>query len=201
MTGQRFGRWTVLERAPSSDRFAYWLCRCDCGNIRVVRGVRIRLGRSRSCGCLAADKSRDRAIVHGHSKSRAYASWRNMIARCEDPNHNSYADYGGRGIEICDNWKSFEKFYADMGDPPEGKTLERIDNNGSYCPENCTWASKKQQARNKRSNRMITLDNETRCLAEWCDLYGIDPDLVWGRLRRGWDAKKALTLPKLNIHD
>jgi hypothetical protein len=136
--------------------------------------------------------------AHGHSKgagSPTYQTWRNMRSRCENPNVPAYKNYGGRGITVCERWKTFENFLADMGERPEGMTIERIDNDRGYEPGNCRWATYNEQARNMRSNQRITLNGETKCLTEWAEQYGIKMPTLWARLRMGWSVEEALTKP------
>lgn len=157
LTGRTFGRWTVLKRNQTIGVQIYWTCRCECGTEREVAGVSLRFERSLSCGCLNIELSRKR-IAHGHTrrengnkrKSRVYSIWQNMWARCTSPTHDNYRYYGGRGIRVCKRWDVFESFLSDMGEPPPGLTLDRIDNEGNYEQGNCRWATRKQQSANKR---------------------------------------------------
>lgn len=141
---KRFGRWTVIARGPSLH--ARWLCRCDCGYEALIRATRLRAGESWRCTSCAA---KARALRHGQSTSAVYKRWRGMIDRCFNPSTANYKYYGGRGISVCDRWQKFENFLADMGEPPPGLTLDRINNNGNYEPDNCRWATWFEQARNK----------------------------------------------------
>ena len=183
LTGQRFGRLVIVDRATGGGKHIYWNCICDCGTSTVVRGDRIASGWTASCGCL----QRERAGVkptHGKCFSKAYASWNQMVQRCSNPNNQAYALYGERGIMVCEQWKKFENFYADMGDRPKGLTIERIDNNVGYSPSNCKWATYMEQNRNRRDNRTIKHQGEERCLSEWAEIVGINSSTLDGRLKR-----------------
>jgi hypothetical protein len=158
ITGQRFGRWTVLRRCPRRDnqRHTFWVCRCDCGTEREVVGCNLRLRGSSSCGC---DKGL--RTTHGGSYSSEYSTWRAMRARCRDPNEVGFKNYGGRGITVCDRWdESFAAFLEDMGAKPNKRlTLERVDNSRGYEPSNCIWATRVQQRKNRRTKAQVMEDN------------------------------------------
>jgi hypothetical protein len=161
LAGMKFGRWTVLALHPKRCAKAVrWHCVCDCGSERLVTGPHLRHGQSRSCGCLRRETTKTLRTKHGQAKrdkrgkrTRIYSRWTSMLQRCNNPNNNSFANYGARGIRVCERWLSFENFFADMGHPPRGKSLDRINVDGNYEPSNCRWASIFEQARNKRRAR------------------------------------------------
>lgn len=138
-------------------------------------------------------------LTHGHAKnhkpSRTWLAWRQMRQRCQDPKHKSYADYGGRGILVCDEWATFERFLLDMGERPDGKGIDRRDNDKGYSKNNCRWAAAQEQQQNKRNNRNITYNGETHCSDEWARRVGLKVITLHKRLLHGWDVERALTTP------
>ena len=149
LTGKRFGRWHVIALHPERSRRGEtrWVCRCDCGIERVVRSFRLRVGDTKSCGCLARERTKTKREM---LCARVYWVWRSMKQRCFNPRHRAYRYYGGRGITVCDRWQSVQNFFADMGERPPGMSLDRINNDLGYFPENCRWATKAQQMANRR---------------------------------------------------
>jgi hypothetical protein len=184
---KRIGRITVVKEVTGG-----WLCKCDCGKEWVVPGFNLRTGRVKSCGCYNHDKAKLQG-THRKSRSRAYKIWAGMIQRCRNPKNPSYYLYGGRGIRVHKPWLRFEKFYADVGDPPPGTTIDRKNTNGHYVPRNVRWASSLQQGRNTRRNRIVEINGVKKPLSEWCALRGLKYDTVMKRLKRGWTEIRALT--------
>ena len=187
LSGMTFSKWTVLQRVPSKTGRSQWLCRCECGTERAVDGYSLRIGTTKSCGCIRESTSRQQATVHGMKYTREYEAWCRMISRCTNPNHPSYHRYGGRGIQICKRWReSAEAFYEDMGPRPSPiHSIDRIDNDGDYTPDNCRWATPEQQARNRSTNHIIEHDGRALCIAEWAEAIGAGYYALYGQLRRG----------------
>lgn len=197
--GDRFGRLVVtseiLIKLPNG-RLGYH-CLCDCGNQIATRAVQLKSGKTRSCGCLASEQTVARNFRHGSSHDTCYHIWKAMIDRCGNPNNRAYHRYGGRGIRVCDSWlKSPDAFIRDMGDRPENGTLERIDNNKGYCPDNCKWATRRQQSRNREAIHRLTYNGETHCLTEWSEKCGFSRGVISKRLNLGWPVSDALTKPQ-----
>lgn len=205
LTGQRFGRLTVLGRRPSdkSGRIR-WECLCDCGNKTIVAGTRLRKGASKSCGCYQRDAVRAHNLTHGETRQkpgeqripRIYRIWANMKTRCNNPNTPYYDRYGGRGIRVCPEWTdSFEAFHAwaISAGYDDAKEIDRIDNDGDYTPENCRWVPHEAQQNNKENTVRITHAGQTRTLSEWAAITGLKSKTIWQRLQRGKTPEEALT--------
>jgi len=189
LTGRRFGRWTVIRfHKKQTPTHLLWWCQCDCGTERAVAAGGLGNGSSTSCGCFRLEQK----STHGYTHRHVYKVWAEMLQRCNNPHHRYYGNYGGRGITVCERWLFFENFIADLGDPPDGMMLERMDNDAGYNPENCKWATRTEQNRNRRFNRLITFNNETMCLAEWAEKLNIRQGTLSTRLANGWSLEEAL---------
>lgn len=191
-TGDVFGLWTV-EIPGSKGR---WVCRCECGVSRAVRGSDLKSGKSRMCRQCSAEVHNG---SHGMRNTPEYTTWVHMIQRCHNPNNKDYAHYGGRGISVCEMWKaSFEAFYMSIGGKPSPEyTIERIDTNGHYEPGNVKWATREEQVLNQRSNVNLTIDGETKAVSQWAEdpRCPVTKFTVYKRLKRGWNAKDAVFTP------
>lgn len=195
LTGERFGRLLVLQRDGCNKHGQVkWWCECDCGTQKHILGMCLSRGETQSCGCLHKEITAKVNLSHGMSGTGIYAIWRSMMDRCHLPTSQSFARYGARGISVCQRWQSFENFYADMGNKPAGKSLERIDVNGDYCPENVVWADAKTQANNRRSNVVLEHNGKKQTMQQWCDELDLKIGTVWARLNvYGYSVEKALT--------
>lgn len=178
LSGQVFSRLKVIREAERVNGRRQWVCFCDCGNLVIIGHRPLKSGATTSCGCFRKEASAKQMTVHGCAgrgrKSRTYKVWSGMLARCQIKSATGYKNYGGRGISVCERWQSFEKFAADMGDPPSAThTVERIDNNGNYEPGNCRWATRLEQGANKRNNRIVEHGCLSMTVAEWSRHLGI----------------------------
>lgn len=194
LTGQRFGRLTVLSRGErNKHRQLRWVCKCDCGKTCTTLGMTLRKGETQSCGCLHREVIGQINRSHGMTRTPIYAIWHSMMQRCYDPNSHAYSRYGGRGIIVAEAWHDFEAFYQDMGDKPQGKSLERLNNDGHYSADNVIWADWKQQANNRRSNVVLEFQGRKQTMQQWSDEMDLKIGTVWARLHRGWSVDRALT--------
>lgn len=155
LTGRIFERLTVIEMDRTRSGRPRWLCRCTCGSIKSVAACELKAGKTKSCGCFDADRKKTETVKHGFNRTPTYVCWSNMHARCSNPSRPDFERYGGRGIRVCAAWSDFATFLADMGEKPVGLSLDRIDNNGNYEPDNCRWATASEQRRNQRSKAEI----------------------------------------------
>lgn len=193
MVGQRFRHLIVLGVVDNGAGRTAISCRCDCGEICERDSSEVRRGKSRTCGC--------EMQTHGYAGRRrcpAYTVWALMRSRCNNINGKDYSFYGGRGITVCDRWNEFKNFFADMGNPPRGHWIERIDNDGNYEPGNCRWATRLDQARNRRNNRKVVAFGETKCLSAWVEdgRCRVGYRTLLHRLNLGWKSEPAITLNK-----
>lgn len=213
LTGQKFGRLTVIERTKNDPaRAPRWVCRCDCGNEKIVFGGHLRDGNVQSCGCLRREVVGARSAeiarrighdntTHGMSKTRLYNIWHSMKSRCLNEKDGAYFRYGGRGITVCEEWLKFEPFrdWALSTGYREDLTIDRKDNDGPYSPDNCRWATAKEQANNRRyydQRKWVTCNGETKTLEEWAKIYNIDRATIQRRLKKGYSIEEAITMPR-----
>lgn len=207
LTGARVGRLQVLRCAGRNRQGNYqWVCQCDCGRQVTVSGGHLtRSVPTLSCGCLAVDTARRTKTKHGHAASGRetpeYLTWRAMLQRCYCRTHHAFDQYGGRGIGVCSRWRrSFEAFLADMGRKP-GPTysIDRIENDRGYEPGNCRWATKTEQARNRRTVRIVDWQGKRQTIAEWALETGLSVLTIRQRLRSHWSIERTLTQPQRHV--
>ena len=195
LTGQKFGRVTAIKRIDEPGQ-SKWICVCDCGKKIVAASNNLLRGNTNSCGCYQRERTSKAKRIHGERKTRLYTIWVDMRARCSRKSEPSYKNYGERGISVCKEWNdSFLKFkeWAIENGYSEDLTIDRIDVNGNYCPENCRWATAKEQANNKRTNLYITINGTTHTATEWCEINGIKYSTAMRRRQRGWPLEKAVS--------
>lgn len=203
--GVKFGRWTVVgrsDRINSHRRKCYFFCVCECGKQVELERSSLTSGKSKSCGCSLEGRPLHYGGSRNQSRTRAYYNtWINMIRRCGVPTAAGYDLYGGRGIKVCPRWRdSIDAFVEDMGPRPDGTSLDRIDSDGDYEPNNCRWATALQQGRNRRNNRIIEHDGISRTVSEWAVITGIKFNTITNRLSRGWSVARALTVPPIQCN-
>lgn len=202
MTGKRCGRLTVLSRVDNRREWSYWMCRCDCGNEIVTEGKALRVGHTKSCGCLSHETASNLCVsrsTHGMRRHPLYNVYQGMIKRCEKPSEKSYKDYGARGIAMCAEWRqdplAFFRWALANG-YKSGLTIDRIDNNGNYEPGNCRWADRITQGSNKRNNRRFEYRGESLTLAQLSRLSGLSPDTISARIEiQGLPVDRAVESP------
>lgn len=192
--GTVYSRLTVVGDAPSGPcGAARFRCVCVCGTERIIYANSLKSGTTKSCGCLAIEKATKHGHINKKRPSKEYVSWAGMIARCTYEKHNRYKYYGGRGIKVCDRWNDFRNFLADMGERPKGNSLDRVDINKDYCPENCRWADNRTQARNKSTSHYFTFNGETIHQYDWEDRLSLKRGSLRNRVRLGWSIERILT--------
>ena len=190
LSGQKIGRLTVLKRVENKSGRVRWLCKCDCGNVTQATANQLITGKKVSCGCFKKEKLKYEKKTHGLSSSKTYYSWCNMIRRCNQKNHRAFIHYGGRGISVCERWMTFENFLSDMGEKPDGLTLERKNVNGNYEPSNCRWATPSQQAANTR--RTIVWNGQKTTIKAVAAKHGVPRTSLNKLLKRGMRPEQAL---------
>lgn len=200
LQGMRFGTWTVLGATflvrRSRKRNRYAVCRCHCGRVEVQLLGNIRSGKSKGCLSCRVAKVAKKKTRHGKSYTRIHNIWCGIVGRCSNPNIRCWKYYGGRGIEICDRWRVFENFYADMGEPPTSKhEIDRINPDGNYEPSNCRWATRVEQVRNRRNAIKVEYAGELRSIGEISEITGVRSPLIASRLRKGWPVNLAAETP------
>ena len=199
ITGQTFGRMVAKYVAKTDARGRqFWWCECSCGEGKVIRGVDLRNGKTKSCGCLRNDRVRAARGTHLDSGTRLYRIWRAMRRRCSDKNQLSYTWYGGKGIIVCDEWDSYENFksWAIAKGYEENLSIDRIDNDGDYTPDNCRWATNLTQGNNTTRNKKITFNGETLNISQWSRKLGGKGSLVANRIKLlGWSPDEAVSIP------
>lgn len=195
--GDKYNRLTAIKFNHRDDTYRqYWLFKCDCGNEKILSVNCVKMENNKSCGCLKKETTKNQGEknkTHGMVNTKVYHSWESMKQRCLNKNDSGYRHYGNRGITICKEWLKFKNFYHDMGDRPRNKSLDRIKNNQGYCKENCKWSTSKEQANNRRTNRLLTHNGKTQNISQWAKELKLNPFLLYCRRRRGWSVKKTLT--------
>lgn len=198
LTGQRFERLVVISRTTNSrTNMTRWLCKCDCGKEKIVHSAHLKSGASKSCGCLQKELARSANLIHGHSNkniTKEYRAWKHIRKRCYSVNCKDYKDYGGRGIRVCERWlESFQNFLNDMGNAPsKDLSIDRIDNDGDYEPNNCRWATTIEQAGNKRKSIIY----QDICLKEYCRQNNLNYGAIYQRIKKcNWSIKEAISTP------
>jgi hypothetical protein len=194
ISGEKFGKLTAIKPIEKRGNQYYWLCECECGNTKIARCSHLLAGDVKSCGCLQIQK----ATTHGLSKTRLYKIYSQMKIRCLNPKNPAYKSYGGRGIKICKEWlKDFKVFYSWAMENGYNDTLsiDRIDVNGNYEPNNCRWVDMKTQCNNRRSNELIEFKGVKHSIAEWAEIYKIKKSVLWARLKKlNWPFEKAIAI-------
>lgn len=206
LIGQVYGRLTVIEAADdlvsqSGYHTVMWKCQCECGNVVIVRGKSLKGGVTKSCGCWQREGLAARASKHHGFGSRLYAVWDSMRQRCNNPKHHAYANYGGRGIKICDEWDDYSSFHQwaartgyDENAPRGMYTLDRIDVDGEYSPKNCRWADMRNQANNRRNSIHLEYAGENLALTEWAERINVDYTTLWNRYKNGLSPAEILKI-------
>lgn len=194
LTGQKFGRLTVKKYVYTEKNKAYWLCECDCGNIKILPTQSLRSHRTQSCGCFRKELQ----STHGLSNSILYRRWHGMKQRCENIKDKAYKYYGSRGIKVCEEWQDFNNFYnwSLNNGYKKDLTLDRINVNGNYEPNNCRWTNWNIQMNNTRFNHLLEYNNEIYTISQWAKILGLNYSTLNNRIKRGWTIERAFTQKK-----
>jgi len=198
LTGKVFGKLTVISKHSTIKRCTRWKCKCECGNEAIVLGESLKSGATKSCGCYRKEITKIKATTHGLSKDKLYDIWCDMKRRCYNPKNKRYENYGGRNIKVCEEWHEFKPFYdwALNNGYIEGLTIDRINNNGDYEPDNCRWATAIVQMNNTTRNHFVEFKGQIKTISQWSKITGISQDVIKDRLTKlGWSAERALTVP------
>lgn len=197
--GKKYNKLTIKNKTDLRDTqgLIIYDCQCECGNLIKISASLVVRGKTKSCGCLKADKLKitiANNVSHGKSRTSIYYTWAGMLKRCYLKTHKQYPNYGARGIKVCDEWlKSFVSFYRDMGDKPSKlHSLDRIDNNGDYEPKNCRWATPREQSNNTRNSIKVFYRGKSMTLGQWSDYLNIPRPTVYWRYKQGWDIERVL---------
>ena len=200
LENQKFGRLTVIREAGrTKSGNALWSCTCDCGGEKIVSSDGLRSGRTQSCGCIKREQNVEMFTTHGERHSSIYKLWASIKNRCYNKNAHKYADYGERGIKVCEEWETDYIAFRDWclsNGYIKGLTIERIDVNGDYSPSNCIFATQKIQQNNRRNNHRITYEGVTKTLSQWAEHLGMTYKMLEHRINRGWSVKDAFTIPR-----
>lgn len=197
ITGKKFNNLQVVSFCEYKRGKSLWNCICECGKATIVEGYSLRSGTIKSCGCLARAKTKLLMTTHGDTASKEHIAWKSMINRTNNPKCERYENYGGRGITVCERWRVYKNFLQDMGRAPSKEhSIDRIDVNGNYEPNNCRWVDRQTQSRNRTSNNIQEYNGERLPLITLSEKYNVPYDLLYLRIRRGWDIGKAINTPK-----
>ena len=189
ISGKKYNNVTVIKPiGKNKENRTIWLCLCNCGNETKAYKNQLEAGHKLSCGCIRGEKLK----THGMRNHYLYSIWQYMLDRCSNLNHEHYKDYGGRGISVCLEWHDINNFINDMHPRIEGASIDRINNNGNYCKENCRWATTKEQGNNKRDTIFITYKNQTKCITDWADFLGIKRRTIYMRHRRKYSIEEII---------
>lgn len=197
LTGHQFGKLTVIEKAENLRNRSAWKCRCECGNEKIVVTSDLKSGNTKSCGCIQKEFAKNLKYEHGLHDTRLNRIWKAMRQRCSNPRSSAFHIYGAEGKTVCDEWQTFKPFYdwAMSHGYKDGLTIERIDSTKGYSPDNCKWATYKEQCNNTRRNHFITYNGKKQTVAQWADEYVIKYKKLYDRLfKLKWDIGKALTI-------